>query len=367
MQGWADLKIPVPGASAPQFSARFASGRPFRVAAATLVVDAKTYRVTAAIPMGPTYAALGRFAWSLALLLPLVVLLTAAGGWWISGRALSPVDQMTRAVQAISLRNLDRRLDVPTADDELQRLAVTFNDMLKRLQTAVADMVRFTAEASHELKTPVSIVRATAEVTLSRERTAAEYRHALADVLEQSERMSALVNDLLALARVDAGVEASDSATVDLGAIGQDVSREVQASMDRKTLTYTASLAADVNTRGSAESFRRLMLILLDNAIKYTPEGGCVWLRVATAISGGSGACIVEVTDTGTGIDPSERSRVFDRFYRSAAARQHADGSGLGLSIARAIVERHGGTIAVGPGPDCRGTRITARVPHEAT
>ena len=365
--GWSDLKVHPGTAGGLQFADKSAGGRPFRVVAATMAIAARRYQVTAAIPMGPTHAALRRFGWLLVLMLPPVVLLTAVGGWWISGRALLPVDRMTRAVQAISLRNLDRRLEVPRADDELRRLAVTFNDMLGRLQAAVSDIVRFTAEASHELRTPVSLVRATAEVTLSRDRPAADYRQALVEVLEQSERMSVLVNDLLALVRVDAGVEPPQQDTVDLSAIAREVSRDVQAAMDLRSLRFETDFATHANVRGSAESFRRLIVILLDNAIKYTPEGGRVWLRVATP--GGprdiAAACVVEVTDSGVGIEPSERSRVFDRFYRGAAARQHAGGSGLGLSIARAIVERHDGTIAVDPGPNGGGTRIAVRLPQQ--
>jgi heavy metal sensor kinase len=365
--GWSDLKIRPGEIGNPRFADKSVAGRPFRVVGATLEINARRYAVTAAIPMGPIDAALARFRWLLVLAMPLVVLLTAVGGWWISGRALVPVDRMTRSVQAISLRNLDRRLEVPAAEDELRRLAVTFNDMLTRLQTAVADMVRFTAEASHELKTPVSLVRATAEVTLSRERPAHEYRQALSDILDQSERMSALVNDLLALARVDAGVEPPTATLVDLSAVARDVSRDVQTSMDRRSLTFDKALTPGAVVRGSAESFRRVMLILLENAVKYTPERGCVGLRVATMPSKTAGAadtCVVEVTDNGVGIEPSERSRVFDRFYRGAAARQQSDGSGLGLSIARAVIERHGGTVALESGPDGRGTRITVLLPQ---
>src|SRR5262245_27649723 len=181
--------------------------------------------------------------------------------------------------------------------------------------------------------------------------------------------MSALVNDLLALARVDAGVEPPMTTLVDLSAVATDVSRDVQASMDRRCLTFDKTLMPDAVVRGSAESFRRVMLILLENAVKYTPEHGWVGLRVAAVPSGAAGGrdmCVVEVADNGAGIEPSERSRVFDRFYRGAAARQQTDGSGLGLSIARAVVERHGGTVVLDSGPDGRGTRVTVTLPQAA-
>ena len=145
-------------------------GFPFRVAAATLETHGQRYDVTVAAPMGPAYAALNRFHEWLVLLLALAIALAGAGGYWVSRRALAPVDQITTAVREITVRSLDRRLALPRADDELRRLAGTFNDVLARLEAAVGDIVRFTAEASHELRTPVSLMRTTAEVTLRHER-----------------------------------------------------------------------------------------------------------------------------------------------------------------------------------------------------
>jgi signal transduction histidine kinase len=293
-----------------------------------------------------------------------VMLLAAAGGWWISGRALAPVDRMTRAVQAISRRNLDQRLDVPGADDEVRRLAVTFNDMLIRLHTSVADMVRFTAEAAHELRTPVSLVRTTAEVSLAKDRPAPAYREALADVLDQAERMSILVNDLLTLARADAGVEAEEMRPVDLRVIAELAAHEIRAAAARRCLAFETDLSDAVEVRGNRESLRRLMLILLDNAIKYTPPGGSVRLRVSSEQSPRAehASGIIDVIDTGHGIDLAEGPHIFERFYRGATARQQTDGSGLGLSIARAIVERHRGSIAVNPGGDGRGCHVVVRL-----
>ena len=181
------------------------------------------------------------------------------------------MDRITRAVQAISLRSLDRRLDVPGPEDEIRRLAVTFNEMLTRLQSSVADVVRFTAEASHELRTPVSLVRTTAEVTLSRPRSADEYRDALAQILAQAERMSVLVDDLLALARPDAGVDAREMMTVDLRGLGRRRRATCARAADTRGLHLDLDLAA-AEVRGTPESLCRLFLIVLDNAIN-TPRG----------------------------------------------------------------------------------------------
>lgn len=337
---------------------RTLQGKPYRVAGSEMRAPEMTYRILVALPMARADDALARFEWALVALLPAVLLVAGAGGYWLSGRALAPVDRMTRAVREISVRNLDRRLDVPPTDDELGRLAVTFNDMLARIQATVAEITRLTAEASHELRTPVSLVRTTAEIALDRERAAPDYRQALGEILQQAEQMSTLVDNLLTLARADAGVEPREATGVNLGELAADVARTVEPSMRAQSLAFHVSLpVAPVEITGHEESLRRLLLILLDNARKYTPPGGDVTLAVAGSTAGGAA---ITVTDTGIGIDPAERAHLFDRFYRGAAARQRAaDGSGLGLSIARTIVRRHGGTIAIEAGPGGRGCRVT--------
>jgi heavy metal sensor kinase len=368
LQGWTAMAAehPATGSSAATgLTDRRLQGKPVRVADATPIIGGHTFHIVAALPMEATSEALARFRWLLLGLAPAVVFAAGLGGYWISGRALAPVDRMTRAARAITVHNLDRRLDVPAADDELRRLAVTFNDMLARLQTAVADMGRFTAEASHELRTPVTLVRATAEVALGRDRSAADYREALAEVLDQGERMSVLVDDLLTLARADAGVEPRDTAILDLREVAAEAARSVQAAMAQRSLRFDVDLpAAPVPLAGSAESVRRLVLILLDNALKYTKPGGAVRLRVAPAAPGATDReATIEVTDTGQGLDPRDVPHVFDRFFRGASARQAAEGSGLGLAIAKAIVLRHGGTITVGSGPDGTGCRVSVTFP----
>ncbi len=233
------------------YTDRRAGRHRYRVVATSIVVQGRRYDVTAATPIGPAYEALEEFRWGLAALVPTVLLLGAGGGYWISRRALAPVDRMTRAVQAISLRNLDRRLDVPKPDDELRRLAVTFNEMLMRLQGAVADMVRFTAEASHELRTPVSVIRATAEVALTKDRPAGDYRQALGDVLAESERMSVLVTDLLTLARADAGVEPRETSGLNLAAVVREAIDDVAAEARRRAIAI--DLQAEVPVSGAGQ------------------------------------------------------------------------------------------------------------------
>jgi heavy metal sensor kinase len=354
--GWLDMiqsEAPDEAAGSIRPHDRTIGAAPFRVAAAVLDVHGRPYRVTVAAPMGPAYEALNRFHRLLLLLLPLVVALAGAGGYWVSRRALAPVDDITTAVRAITVHRLDRRLAVPSADDELRRLAMTFNDVLARLETAIGDIVRFTADASHELRTPVSIVRTTAELALRHERTPGEYRAALADVAAQARHMSELVDDLLVLARTDAGIEARDMAPVDLGRLAAGLAGEMAELASGHGVSVTADVpGTPVMVSGDRAALRRLILILLDNAVKYSPPGCPVTIRVSQREAGddGTGAAI-EVIDRGIGLDPADEPRLFERFFRGARARQHApDGTGLGLPIARAIAEQHGGTVGLGRG-----------------
>lgn len=357
--GWAEMaagEARSTTSSAVQPHDRVVGPLPFRVASARIEALGRMYHVTVAAPMGPAYAALNRFHRWLLLLLPAVLALAGAGGYWISRRALAPVDQVTRAVQAITVQSLDQRLDVPAADDELRRLASTFNDVLGRIHAAVGDIVRFTADASHELRTPVSLVRTTAELALRHERTPSEYRVAFSEVLEHSKQMSALVDDLLVLARTDAGIETRGDTLLDLREIADATTREVSALSDTKCVRLSLdSPSLPMMVRGDTLSLRRLFTILFDNAVKYSPSGGAVRVRlsVAPAVGVEPQLAVIEVSDRGIGLDPSETTQLFERFYRGARARQHApQGSGLGLAIAQKIVERYDGSISLSSSAD---------------
>lgn len=339
-------------------------GEPYRIAASTIRAPAGSLRAVVAVPMGPSYVALGNARTTMLWMLPLVLALAAAGTYLVSGRALRPLDRLANAAQAIDVRNLSHRLDVPSSRGELQRLAVTFNGMLDRLESGVANIARFTSEASHELRTPVSVVRTTAELALRRERTADEYRRALAEIRDESERMSQLVDDLLTMARSDAGVEPATESIVDLG-------RETEAFVDgwRPGLGVRAADVVLAETNAAApihaepRQVVRLLTILCENALKYTPPGGRVFVR---AERDGLRARLV-VEDEGIGVSAEDRPRVFERFFRGEAARAgSAVGSGLGLSIADVIVQRLGGTIALeSPAASGRttGTRVTVSLP----
>ena len=355
LTGWETLHPPISGAEDLRVAAIDILGRPYRAIETRLELDGETFHLKAAVPMALEYAALSRFGWLLAAVVPAVMLLAAAGGFWLSGRALAPVDRMTRDVQQISVGDPGRRLDVPAADDELRRLAETFNDMLARWQRAFAEMARFTADASHELRTPVSLARTTAEVALARPRTIEGYQAALSEVLACTERMTILVDDLLSLARSDAGVEAAAVTPVELGDLAREAVHELQPAR-RSSRPRAAHDAA----RATAHRVRQPHVAAAppaDSAGQRREVHAGSRIRLAadfnTSQRASSGAVGAHRGAGHRSRDRSRRSpRVFDRFYRGAPAREMApDGSGLGLSIARMIVDRHHGTIAVSDPP----------------
>lgn len=368
--GWremADAAGPSTSAPAVVASDRPLGRLPFRVASASIDAAGGRYRVTVAAPMGPSYDALNQFHRLLFLLLPGVLALAALGGYWISGRALAPVDDITRFVQAITVQRLDQRVELPPANDEIRRLASTFNGVLAQLQVAVGDIVRFTADASHELRTPVALVRTTAELALRRERTPDEYRTALAEVLGHSERMSALVEELLVLARSDAGIEPAQETAFALLAVTRRSYREAAALAATKGVRLSSEEPAeDVLVGGDGLSLRRVLMILLDNAVRYSPAGGQVRLLVRHDANDDGRDVSIVVVDEGIGVDVGEIPRLFERFYRGTRARLHEpDGSGLGLAIARTIADRYRWTLHVRPATEdgvARGCRAEVRL-----
>lgn len=341
-------------------------GQAYRVLTGRLDARGAAYRVIVAAPMSPAYAALNRFRRWLLLSLPLAFALAAAGGYWVSRRALAPVDAITHAVQAITLERIERRVPVPVAHDELRRLATTFNDVLARLQVAVSNIVRFTADASHELRTPVALVRTTAELALRHERTSGEYREALTEILSHARQMSTLVEDLLVLARTEGGIDARVRAVMDLRGVVSDACHEVDSLAHARDITILADTPPHaVMVSGHADALHRLVLILLDNAVKYSLPGGSVHLqlRVQPASATVATSATLEVRDHGIGLDTPASRRLFERFYRGERARQHIpEGTGLGLAIAHVIVAQHGGSISVTPGGAADGVGCCATV-----
>ena len=283
------------------------------------------------------------------------------GGWWSTTRAIRPLAAMTAAAESISAQRLSQRIDVQETDDELGQLATVLNRTFDRLQAAFEQQTRFTADASHELRTPLSVILAHADLALSRERTAAEYRTTLETCRSASRRMKSLIDGLLTLARLDSDAAGLQFAEFDLEPLARECIDLVRPLAAERQITIAADLQPTIN-RGDRQRLSQVITNLLTNAIRYNREGGQVQVTVASE----NGAAVISVADTGIGIPADELPHIFDRFYRVDKARSRAEGSsGLGLSISRTIVLAHGGTIAARSTPDV-GTTMEVRLPFES-
>ena len=284
-----------------------------------IVVNGKVYTVQVASLMNEAYEALERFRLILLLATPLLLILASAGGYWLSTRALAPVDDISQAAQRISIENLEDRLNVPKTGDQLQRLSETLNAMLSRLGASVRRMKQFTADASHELRAPVSLIRTTAEVAVQkRDRPASEYLQALDEILEEAERTSQVVDSLMLLARADSGKEATDASVADFCGIMRGAVDQGEKLVRNRGLNFSAQVPeGPIWIQADADSLRRALLILIDNAAKYTPAGGSVAVRFEAR----DGLAIASVYDTGIGIAKDDVAHIFDRFWRADKAR----------------------------------------------
>ena len=358
--GLAGAMIPLAASSADRFENVLAGGEPLRFASHAIDVDGRAFTIQVAAPLQDLQEGLREAAWILLPMFPLMLALAAAGGYWLAKRALAPVDEITRTARSLSAENLSARLAAPDTNDELARLSATLNEMLARLEAAFRRISRFTADASHELRTPLAVMRTTAEVALrAPERDGAEARAALEQILAEVERTSHLTENLLLLAKADSGAPALQRRNVDLAAAVAEACAQAGVLARVKRLELTARLPERLCVAGDTHALRRLFLILLDNAVKYTPEGGCIDVTLREH----EGDAVGEVRDSGIGIAPHDLPHVFDRFYRAdrARSREHG-GAGLGLAIARWIAESHGGAIAVVSELE-RGSRFEVRLP----
>jgi heavy metal sensor kinase len=341
------IELPPVGAAAaePRFDNLTAHGAPLRMLTQNVAVDDQIYAIQVAVPLGEVQRG---FRDALFLLVPLFVLMlvaASAGGYFLSRRALAPVDRITQAARSITADNLSQRLAVPRTGDELERLSMTLNEMIGRLEAAFKRISRFTADASHELRTPLAVMRTTAEVALRHDGGDGEHRAALEGVVVEVERTSQLVDNLLLLAKTDAGGATLARELVDFVAVADEARAQMSVLARAKGVALDGRMSIDpLVVSGNRDALRRLFLILLDNAIKYTPVGGAAEIKV---LAHGTSAVGV-VTDTGIGIPAEDLPHVFDRFYRvdRARSRDHG-GTGLGLAIAHWIAESHGGAISV--------------------
>jgi two-component system OmpR family sensor kinase len=300
---------------------------------------------------------------SMLVIAPIVLLCAAALGWWLAGTSVQPLLGIIDEVEAITDgRSLHRRVAVPISGDEIQRLVVTLNGMLARLEQSFASLRRFTADASHELKTPLMVLRAGVERGLTHPQTPREVMEGLDETLDQINQMTEMVDDLLTLARADEGRAPLALEDTDLRDLLADVSETAGMLGEGGEVAVTTTIPENpVILPVDRHRIRELLLNLVTNAIKYTPAGG----TVGHTLAGHDDHITLVVADTGIGIAPGDLPHIFDRFWRADPARSRTGdrpGVGLGLAITKWIAEAHGGSITVQSRPG-RGSVFTVRLP----
>lgn len=294
--------------------------------------------------------------------LPIALIVAGFAGMFMARRALRPVDEITRTVQAINATDMTRRIPAQPSPDEIGRLTETLNSMLDRLQAGFDKESRFTADASHELRTPLTAIKGQIGVALSRPRTPDEYQTTLNQIQHETDRLIRLANDLLFLTRLDAATPVRETPeSIDLSDLLGAVVDQLCIIAADKRITITSDIPDSLPIMGVTDHLIRLFLNLMDNAVKYTPIGGSIHV---TAEQAKHEVCIM-IRDTGKGIAPEHLPHVFERFYRAESDRKYSGGTGLGLAIAHQIVREHAGSIRVDSKVGA-GTCITVCLPKAA-
>jgi heavy metal sensor kinase len=289
---------------------------------------------------------------------PLAIAIACIGGWLLSRRALKPVDDMAAAAEAISIDNLAAPLEVPETGDELERLGEVLNKMLARLDGAVNTLSQFVADASHELRTPLAVIRTSAELALRRARSPEEYREALLGIAADTERMTALVENLLFLARSDAAAQPEPAAPVDVKEILSETAQAVEHLAEMRSIRIVMeSDGRSDGVVGRRAALKRMFLALVDNALKNSPANG----EIRIGVERDENSIAVSIRDFGRGIDPADLPHIFKRFYRADRSRT-GEGYGLGLSIAENIARAHAAEISVESTPG-EGATFVVRMP----
>lgn len=332
-----------------------------RVAVVPISSDTNLGFAAVAEPLSVLEEGLGQLRRDFFAGVTLVLLLASLGGYFLARKSLAPIASMNKQTQRISAERLSSRLDVTNPRDELGRFATTINDLLARLENSFSEQQRFIADASHELRTPLAVLRGETEVALGKTRTVEEYQKSLTLIQEEAERLSRIVEDLFILAGQP--VESNTPLVrvpVSLTEVVKDCARAAQVLAVRKGVRLRLeNNSASIALNADEDLVKRMILNLLDNAVKYTPEGG----EISLALEKQNGTAEIVVRDTGIGISEGDQQRVFDRFYRVDKARSRAlGGAGLGLSIVRSIVEAHGGQIRIESTPR-RGSTFTVSLP----
>jgi heavy metal sensor kinase len=346
-QSFDPSQIPAAGGSAAEFTrlVRLGDGRSVLVAAfRAAATGGGPYLVEVGTSADPVDRLARHILILLALGIPLVVAVAAAGGYLVARQALRPVEHIARAAEVITQHNLSERLPVARTGDELERLSIALNHMITRLDDAFGNSKRFVADASHELRTPLTVIQGELENLAADPQLPAEVRDRVGSTLEEVERLGKIVQKLFALSRLDAGEAQEEWTRLDLAALAAATSDQMLLLAEDRNIKVARDTGEPVPVMGDRARLKQVVVNLLDNAFKYTPTGGSVRLRVFR--DGGQG--VLEVEDTGVGIPPEAVPLVFERFFRVDRERSAGEGgAGLGLAIVRSICAAHGGRVEV--------------------
>jgi two-component system, OmpR family, heavy metal sensor histidine kinase CusS len=330
----------------PCFGEAIVDGRRLLTMRHDVLISTKPTRLCMAGSLVEHFDILQHFRTAMLWYLPLVVIVSVLGGYMLSARALKPVDHMTRMAIGIGITNLSKRIPVEDSGDEIQRLAEAWNDLLERLESSVTRQQQFTSDASHDLRTSIAVILGTGQLTLRHQRTEEEYREAIATMVSECDSTSHLLEDLLLLARGDVFTTTVGHMPVNITQLIKDVSQRVLGLVSAKAQRIEVYTASDpILVLGDRKLLQRLLSILIDNAVKYTPAGGAIRISLERQ---DDDFVHLSVRDTGIGIPSEQLSRIFDRFYRADSARsRNSGGFGLGLAIAKWISVSHSAEISV--------------------
>ena len=353
-------KVPrAPPRNAPHLRKDDLTGGTMLIASQPYAGGGTNYLVEVGIPGTRTEETIRQVLLMLAVGLPIALTVAVTGGFVLVRRALKPVDNLARKAAAITQHNLSERLPVVRTGDELERLSVSLNLMISRLEDAINSSKQFVADASHELRTPLAVLRGELENLAQDIELKPQTRETLGSALEEVDRLAEIVEGLLALSRLDTGETQSQWVTFDLAELVATTADQMSLLAEDKNITVVCDLAAHVMIEGDQSRLKQVVVNLLDNAIKYTPNGGRIRLKIARD----AGEAVLDITDDGIGIPADALPHVFKRFFRVDGSRSRDQGgAGLGLSIVKSICDAHGAQVEVSSTPG-QGSRFRIRQP----
>ncbi|MGA3201412.1 MAG: heavy metal sensor histidine kinase [Bryobacteraceae bacterium] len=343
-------------------SERLAGGTRVRMVSRMHSLDGRLILIRLGHNEEPLWSGINEMLIASVIVLPVVLALAGFAGYGLVRRALGPIEQMARRAQEITPQRLHERLPNDNADDELGQLARVFNATLARLEQAFEQLRRFTSDASHELRTPLAAIRSVGEVGLQKGGSSAEYRDIIGSMLEEVNRLTSLVDNLLTISRADAGSLQLQMVQIPILQLAREAASLFEVMAEEKSLDFLLSGDEAIAVQGDRLFLRQALVNVLHNAVKYSPDGGTISVRVQRNAQ----EVTVEVEDSGPGVPAEDRAKIFDRFYRVDKARwRESGGAGLGLSITKWVVEAHGGTIGL-DGASARGCLFRIQLPRES-